>query len=165
MESISWQHEEIMDRLGIWGEQKVQDQLWKSCQNIDQFALVAAEMKARGHSRSVEECRRKTKNMHQEYRKVINHNAHSSSNRIRCPYYKELHSILRGDASVASKRVTSSMAVVRGVPPCAAAPSTAITSPSSPDLFEGSFGTVHVKGCLGDESSTQAAIPSFSSTP
>nr|XP_008103863.1 PREDICTED: uncharacterized protein LOC103278042 [Anolis carolinensis]XP_008103864.1 PREDICTED: uncharacterized protein LOC103278042 [Anolis carolinensis] len=102
---VSWRHKETLDLLDIWGEQKIQDQLRASHRNIDFFEYIAQEMAVRGHRRTAVECRSKTKVMRLEYKRVISHNSRPGSNKVTCPFYKQLHRILRGDASVASKRV------------------------------------------------------------
>ncbi|XP_067319418.1 myb/SANT-like DNA-binding domain-containing protein 7 [Anolis sagrei] len=102
---VSWRHKETLDLLDIWGEQKIQDQLRASHRNIDFFEYIAQEMAVRGHCRTAVECRSKTKVMRLEYKRVISHNSRPGSNKVTCPFYKQLHRILRGDASVASKRV------------------------------------------------------------
>ncbi|XP_062978411.1 myb/SANT-like DNA-binding domain-containing protein 7 [Elgaria multicarinata webbii] len=111
---VSWRHKETLDLLDIWGEQKIQDQLRSSHRNIDFFEYIAQEMAARGHRRTAVECRSKTKVMRLEYKRVIGHNSRPGSNKVTCPFYKQLHRILRGDASVKPKRVSRSLNFKRG---------------------------------------------------
>ncbi|XP_054851048.1 uncharacterized protein LOC129340346 [Eublepharis macularius] len=66
-------------------------------------------MAVRGHNRSAQECRNKTKSMRLEYKRVVAHNGTSGNSPTTCAYYRELHSILRGDASVKPKRIARSL--------------------------------------------------------
>ncbi|XP_054832460.1 uncharacterized protein LOC129327728 [Eublepharis macularius] len=58
------------------------------------------------------ECRSKTKTMRLDYKKVVAHNSTSGNAPITCPFFRELDSILWGDASVKPKRVARSLDVV-----------------------------------------------------
>ncbi|XP_054841801.1 uncharacterized protein LOC129333886 [Eublepharis macularius] len=106
---ISWRHREIMDLLHFWGEEKIQEALKNTHRNLDYFERISEQMATRGHRRSALECRSKTKTMRLEYKKVVAHNGRSGNAPITCPYYRELESILRGDASVKPKRLARSM--------------------------------------------------------
>ncbi|XP_054840248.1 uncharacterized protein LOC129337863 [Eublepharis macularius] len=106
---ISWRHREILDLLHFWGEEKIQEALRNTHRNLDYFERISEQMATRGHRRSALECRSKTKTMRLEYKKVVAHNNRSGNAPITCPYYRELESILRGDASVHPKRLARSM--------------------------------------------------------
>ncbi|XP_054834026.1 myb/SANT-like DNA-binding domain-containing protein 7 [Eublepharis macularius] len=108
---VAWREREILDLLSFWGEEKIQDALKKSHRNIDYFERIAVQMASQGHKRSATECRSKTKTMRLEYKKVVAHNGISGNAPITCPYYRELNSILRGDASVKPRRVARSLCV------------------------------------------------------
>ncbi|KAL8221332.1 UNVERIFIED_CONTAM: hypothetical protein K2H54_065975 [Gekko kuhli] len=75
---------------------------------MDTYEEIAGGMQARGHNRSWNECRNKTKEMRAEYKRVLLHNNTSRNDRITCPYFKELHSILKGDPSVKPRRAADS---------------------------------------------------------
>ncbi|XP_042308934.1 zinc finger and SCAN domain-containing protein 29-like isoform X2 [Sceloporus undulatus] len=105
---IAWGNSEILDLLSIWGEARFQTRLSESHRNLHVFKDVASEMAKRGHSRTSEECRTKTKNMRAEYRRVINYNKLSGKAPVTCPYFKELDNILHGDASVVPNRLSRS---------------------------------------------------------
>ncbi|XP_054857572.1 zinc finger and SCAN domain-containing protein 20-like [Eublepharis macularius] len=105
---ISWRHREILDLLHFWGEKKIQEALRNTHRNLDYFERISEQMATRGHRRSALECRSKTKTMRLEYKKVVAHNSRSGNAPITCPYYKELESILRGDANVKPKRLARS---------------------------------------------------------
>ncbi|XP_061486582.1 uncharacterized protein LOC133386830 [Rhineura floridana] len=49
--------------------------------------------------------------MRAEYRRVITHNSKSGNSRTTCPFFDQLHRILRGDASVTPLRVARSLQV------------------------------------------------------
>ncbi|XP_032997517.1 uncharacterized protein LOC117042136 [Lacerta agilis] len=102
---VSWRLQETLNLLDIWGEQKIQDQLRNSHQNIDFFEYIAQKMAARGHRRTALECRSKTKVMRLEYKRVIDHNSKAGSSKVTCPFYEQLHRILQGNASMKPSRV------------------------------------------------------------
>ncbi|XP_054830382.1 myb/SANT-like DNA-binding domain-containing protein 7 [Eublepharis macularius] len=106
---LAWRHREIMDLLHFWGEEKIQEALRNTHRNLDYFVKIAEQMATRGHRKSALECRSKTKTMRLEYKKVVAHNGRSGNAPISCPFYRELESILRGDASVHPKRLARSM--------------------------------------------------------
>ncbi|XP_077778642.1 uncharacterized protein LOC114590973 [Podarcis muralis] len=102
---VSWRLQETLNLLDIWGEQKIQDQLRNSHQNIDFFEYIAQKMATRGHRRTALECRSKTKVMRLEYKRVIDHNSKAGSSKVTCPFYEQLHRILQGNASMKPSRV------------------------------------------------------------
>ncbi|KAL8190878.1 UNVERIFIED_CONTAM: hypothetical protein K2H54_065030 [Gekko kuhli] len=75
---------------------------------MDTYEEIARGMQARGHNRSWTECCNKTKGMRAEYKRVLLHNNTFGNDRITCPYFKELHSILKGDPSVKPRRAADS---------------------------------------------------------
>ncbi|XP_061486648.1 myb/SANT-like DNA-binding domain-containing protein 7 [Rhineura floridana] len=83
----------------------------RSHRNIDTFESIAQQMATRGHCRTAMECRNKTKVMRAEYRRVVAHNSKSGNSRTTCPYYEQLHNILRGDASMTPLQVARSLHV------------------------------------------------------
>ncbi|XP_060095132.1 myb/SANT-like DNA-binding domain-containing protein 7 [Heteronotia binoei] len=101
---VSWRERETLDLLSFWGEEEVQEALGISHRNIDIFERIAEQMAAKGHKRTAVECRTKTKALRQEYKKVTAHNQ-SSYSPVTCPFYNELHRILREDARIRPKRV------------------------------------------------------------
>ncbi|KAL8186139.1 UNVERIFIED_CONTAM: hypothetical protein K2H54_064985 [Gekko kuhli] len=54
-------------------------------------------MAKRGHDRTAEECRKKTKAMRMKYRQVLDNNSRPGNRRVSCPYFRELHQILKGE--------------------------------------------------------------------
>ncbi|XP_048345244.1 uncharacterized protein LOC125428715 [Sphaerodactylus townsendi] len=110
---VSWRRDETLDLLALWGEQNVQEALRSCHRNIDSFEMISKEMGKRGHNRSAVECRTKAKALRLEYKRVVTLNSQVGSNRATCPYFEELHRILRGDASVKPKRVPRSLNALR----------------------------------------------------
>nr|XP_056700089.1 myb/SANT-like DNA-binding domain-containing protein 7 [Euleptes europaea] len=110
---VSWRRDETLDLLSLWGEQNVQEALRSCHRNIDSFEMISKEMSKRGHNRSAVECRTKAKALRLEYKRVVTLNSQMGSNRATCPYFEELHRILRGDASVKPKRVPRSLNALR----------------------------------------------------
>ncbi|KAL8183318.1 UNVERIFIED_CONTAM: hypothetical protein K2H54_035905 [Gekko kuhli] len=93
---------------------------------METYEQISRGMSARGHRRSATECRNKTKAMRAEYKRVLLHNNTSGKQRITCPYYNELHNILKGDPSVKPRRVADSYQF----PPKATA--SIVTAPEAP---------------------------------
>lgn len=93
----NWSYAEVIDLLDIWGEQRIQQVLQSSHRNMDTFQVIANEMAKRGHERTAQECRTKTKTMRRDYKKV-KENSSCGKGRATCPFYDQLERIL--DSSV-----------------------------------------------------------------
>ncbi|XP_007439118.1 zinc finger and SCAN domain-containing protein 32-like [Python bivittatus] len=104
----TWKREETLALLEIWGEAKVQQELRFSHRNLDIFEKISQDLRTKGYHRSAFECRTKTKTLRLEYKRVVVHNSRSGNTPAMCPFFPQLHRILRGDASVAPKRVARS---------------------------------------------------------
>lgn len=94
----NWAYTEVIDLLDIWGEQKIQKLLQSSYRNMDTFQVIASEMAKRGHERTAQECRTKTKTMRRDYKKAKD-SSPTGVGRITCPFYEQLDRILAGDSS------------------------------------------------------------------
>ncbi|XP_053106612.1 uncharacterized protein LOC128325146 isoform X2 [Hemicordylus capensis] len=94
----NWAYTEVIDLLDIWGEQKIQKLLQSSYRNMDTFQVIASEMAKRGHERTAQECRTKTKTMRRDYKKAKD-NSFSGGGRITCPFYEQLDRILASDSN------------------------------------------------------------------
>lgn len=94
----NWAYTEVIDLLDIWGEQKIQKLLQSSYRNMDTFQVIASEMAKRGHDRTAQECRTKTKTMRRDYKKAKDNSSYGSG-RLMCPFYEQLDRILAGDSS------------------------------------------------------------------
>ncbi|XP_061476563.1 uncharacterized protein LOC133381450 isoform X2 [Rhineura floridana] len=152
---VSWRYREVLDLLDIWGEAKIQDILKASYRNIETFEDIAMQMSCRGHNRTGVECRNKTKALRSEYRKVIAHNRKSGNSKVTCPFYEELHSILRGDASITPKRIARCIHGLRRTKQAPAAPAAPETSAARPpqrsNIKSEGLLTVDVEGYLGEQ--------------
>ncbi|XP_077209202.1 uncharacterized protein LOC143845075 [Paroedura picta] len=94
----NWAYTEVVDLLDIWGEQKIQKLLQSSYRNMDTFQVIASEMAKRGHERTAQECRTKTKTMRRDYKKAKDSSSYGNG-RLMCPFYEQLDRILAGDSS------------------------------------------------------------------
>ncbi|XP_060100157.1 uncharacterized protein LOC132575411 isoform X2 [Heteronotia binoei] len=94
----NWAYTEVIDLLDIWGEQKIQKLLQSSYRNMDTFQVIASEMAKRGHERTAQECRTKTKTMRRDYKKAKDNSSYGNG-RLMCPFYEQLDRILAGDSS------------------------------------------------------------------
>uniref|UniRef100_A0ABM5FIE9 Uncharacterized protein isoform X3 n=1 Tax=Pogona vitticeps TaxID=103695 RepID=A0ABM5FIE9_9SAUR len=118
-------------------------------------------MTTRGHHRTAVECRSKTKVMRLEYKRVIGHNSRAGSNKVTCPFYKQLHRILRGDASVRPKRVSRSLNFKQG-PQQEAVPD----PPVMEEQFSpGDLNIINIGDYLKEESMEPPAVPSKEPEP
>ncbi|XP_061444594.1 uncharacterized protein LOC133366005 isoform X2 [Rhineura floridana] len=106
---VSWKYHETLDLLDLWGEEKIQEQLQSSHRNKETYEQLSLQMAARGHHRSAVECRNKTKALRMMYRSTLSLNSKSGNSRETCPFFKQLHRILGGDAGVKPKRVSRSL--------------------------------------------------------
>ncbi|XP_053146255.1 uncharacterized protein LOC128342651 [Hemicordylus capensis] len=89
----NWSYAEVIDLLDIWGEQRIQQVLQSSHRNMDTFQVIANEMAKRGHERTAQECRTKTKTMRRDYKRVKENNS-AGKGRLTCPFYDQLERIL-----------------------------------------------------------------------
>ncbi|XP_042318409.1 uncharacterized protein LOC121928148 isoform X1 [Sceloporus undulatus] len=94
----NWSYTEVIDLLDIWGEQKIQQLLQSSYRNMDTFQVIASEMAKRGHERTAQECRTKTKTMRRDYKKAKDSFC-SGGEYISCPFYEQLDRIFAGESS------------------------------------------------------------------
>lgn len=105
MRGVSWKRDEVLDLLAIWGDTKIQTALRESHRNKDVYEDVSKAMAERGHKRTWEECRTKTKGLRLAYKHVLSHNSKPGNSLVTCPYFQQLDRILKGDASVKSRRI------------------------------------------------------------
>ncbi|KAH0617952.1 hypothetical protein JD844_016756 [Phrynosoma platyrhinos] len=94
----NWSYTEVIDLLDIWGEQKIQQLLQSSYRNMDTFQVIASEMAKRGHERTAQECRTKTKTMRRDYKKAKDSFC-SGGEYIACPFYEQLDRIFAGEST------------------------------------------------------------------
>ncbi|XP_062978735.1 uncharacterized protein LOC134396244 [Elgaria multicarinata webbii] len=97
----NWSYAEVLDLLDIWGEQRIQQVLQSSHRNMDTFQVIANEMAKRGHERTAQECRTKTKTMRREYKKVKESNSVGKGRTV-CPFYDQLERILDSSGGLQS---------------------------------------------------------------
>ncbi|KAL8220494.1 UNVERIFIED_CONTAM: hypothetical protein K2H54_048188 [Gekko kuhli] len=115
---VSWRRDEILDLLILLSEQRVQDAIHQFHCSMETYKEIARGMAARGHQQSAIECWNKTKGLQSDHKQALLHNNTSSNNRTTCPYYNELHSILRGDPSVKPRSVADRYQLPPHAPIC-----------------------------------------------
>ncbi|XP_067425841.1 zinc finger and SCAN domain-containing protein 29-like isoform X2 [Emydura macquarii macquarii] len=96
----AWSTQEVMDLLGLWGEEDVQAQLRTSRRNFDIYSRIARGMEEKGYDRDTQQCRVKIKELRQAYQKA---NSRSGGEPQTCRFYKELHAILGGETTSTPK--------------------------------------------------------------
>ncbi|XP_039358234.1 myb/SANT-like DNA-binding domain-containing protein 1 isoform X2 [Mauremys reevesii] len=129
--SPAWSRQEMLDLLGLWGEEAVQAQLQSSRRNAEVYEKISQGMVEKGYQRDLLQCRVKAKELRLAYQKAREANGHSGAALQTCPFYKELHAILCNDPT--PKKESSEESESQG-----SARSAAWGSPSTPSagLFQ-----------------------------
>ncbi|XP_053903437.1 myb/SANT-like DNA-binding domain-containing protein 1 isoform X2 [Malaclemys terrapin pileata] len=100
--SPAWSRREVLDLLGLWGEEAVQAQLQSSRRNADVYEKISRDMVEKGYQRDLLQCRVKAKELRLAYQKAREANGRSGAAQT-CPFYKELHAILCDDPTPKSR--------------------------------------------------------------
>ncbi|XP_074873367.1 uncharacterized protein LOC142024919 [Carettochelys insculpta] len=99
----AWSTPEVVDLLGLWGQEGVQAQLRNSRRNFDIYSQIARGMEEKGYDRDPQQCRVKIKELRQAYQKAKEANSRSGAEPQTCRFYKELHAILGSDSASPAK--------------------------------------------------------------
>ncbi|EMP28535.1 hypothetical protein UY3_14366 [Chelonia mydas] len=111
--SPAWSSAELLDLIGIGGEEAVQSQLRSSHRNYDTYGQIYRCMIEKGHDQDTLQGRVKVKELRNAYHKAWEANRHSGAAPTSCWFYKELDMILGGDlTSTAKAPVDTSLAYV-----------------------------------------------------
>ncbi|EMP37978.1 hypothetical protein UY3_04736 [Chelonia mydas] len=111
--SPAWSNAELLDFVGIWGEEALQSHLCSSCRNYDTYRQIFRCMIERGHDWDTLQRRVRVKELQNIYHKVQEANCCSSAVPTSCWFYKELDTILCGNpTSTAKDPVDNSLACV-----------------------------------------------------
>ncbi|XP_065424252.1 zinc finger and SCAN domain-containing protein 20-like [Chrysemys picta bellii] len=111
--SSAWSNADLLDIIGIWGEEAIQSQLRSSHRNYDTYGQISRCMTERGHARDTLQCRVKVKELRNTYHKAREANRRSGAVPTSCWFYKELDVILgSGPTSTAKTPVDTSVARV-----------------------------------------------------
>ncbi|KAG6939935.1 zinc finger and SCAN domain containing 29, partial [Chelydra serpentina] len=94
-----WSNGEFLDLISVWEKEAVQSQLRSSHRNYDTFRQISRDMMERGYDRDALQCRIKVKALRSAYRKAREANGCSRAPPTTCRFYKELDTILGGDAT------------------------------------------------------------------
>ncbi|KAM9120110.1 uncharacterized protein ACDP82_016243 isoform 1-T2 [Pangshura tecta] len=95
--SPAWSRQEMLDLLGLWGEEAVQAQLQSSRRNAEVYEKISQGMVEKGYQRDLLQCRVKAKELRLAYQKAKEANGRSGAALQTCPFYRELHAILCND--------------------------------------------------------------------
>ncbi|EMP34502.1 hypothetical protein UY3_08331 [Chelonia mydas] len=96
-QSPAWSNAELLDPIGIWGEEAVQSQLRSSCRNFDSYGQISRCMIEKGHDWDTLQCRVKVKELWNTYHRAREANPRSGAVPTSCQFYKELDAILSSD--------------------------------------------------------------------
>ncbi|EMP32015.1 Zinc finger and SCAN domain-containing protein 29 [Chelonia mydas] len=90
----AWSTQEVVELLGLWGEEAMQAQLRSSCRSVQIYVQIAWGLEEKCYTRGTQLCHVKIKML----QKAKEANSHSGAAPQICPFYKELDAILRGDS-------------------------------------------------------------------
>ncbi|KAG6928750.1 hypothetical protein G0U57_007556 [Chelydra serpentina] len=100
--ALAWSTQQVVNLLGLWGEEAVQAQLWSICRNIDVYGQITWGLGEKGYNRDMQQCHVKIKVLRQVYQKAREANCHSSVELHTCCFHKELQAFLGGDTTTKS---------------------------------------------------------------
>ncbi|XP_042308355.1 uncharacterized protein LOC121922701 [Sceloporus undulatus] len=96
---VSWTYAETADLIALWGQPIVLEKLKQFHRNIETYNEVAEAMRAKGHQRTAEECRRKCKTLKGDYQKAREqYQSRAGRGAPTMPFFKELHAFLSPDS-------------------------------------------------------------------
>ncbi|EMP26672.1 Zinc finger and SCAN domain-containing protein 20 [Chelonia mydas] len=104
----AWSTQEVVDLLGLWGEENVQAQLQSSHRHFDIYKQIAQGLGKKGYNRDTQQCLVKIMELWQAYKKAREANNCSGAEPQTCRFYKELHSVLGGDSTTAKSPMDTS---------------------------------------------------------
>ena len=90
----AWGEKETSALIAIWGDVKIQAELDGKSRTKQVFERISVMMKERGYSRDGEQCKTKIKNLKKTYTNVKDHNNVTGNNKITCPFFDELDTVL-----------------------------------------------------------------------
>ncbi|XP_067409587.1 zinc finger and SCAN domain-containing protein 20-like, partial [Emydura macquarii macquarii] len=93
----AWSRPEVLDLIGLWGEESVLAQLRASKRTLDIYGKISVGMLEKGHKRDAQQCRVKIKELRQPYQKAREANSRSGASSKTCRFYDGVHAILGGD--------------------------------------------------------------------
>uniref|UniRef100_A0ACB8GBB8 Uncharacterized protein n=1 Tax=Sphaerodactylus townsendi TaxID=933632 RepID=A0ACB8GBB8_9SAUR len=99
----------MLDLHSFWGQEKIQEALGTFHRNTDKHERIARWMVSRRHKYSVVECYTKIVFLQQDYKRVVAYSNQSGNPSAAYPFYKELHCILREEASIKPKTMPRSL--------------------------------------------------------
>ncbi|XP_067399514.1 zinc finger and SCAN domain-containing protein 29-like [Emydura macquarii macquarii] len=100
----AWNRPEVLDLIGLWGEESVLAQLRASKRNLDIYGKISQGMLEKEHKRDAQQCRVKIKELRQSYQKARKANSRSGSSPKTCRFYDEVHAVLGGNPTTVPPR-------------------------------------------------------------
>ncbi|EMP31044.1 hypothetical protein UY3_11831 [Chelonia mydas] len=101
--SPTWSNAELLDLIGIWGEEAVQLHLGSRHRNYGTYGQISRCTIERGHDQDTLQCRVKVKELWNAYHKAWEANRCSGAVPTYCRFYKELDAILSGNHTSTAK--------------------------------------------------------------
>ena len=90
----TWNKEEILKLIEIWGQEHIQRQLQECKRNQSVYEGVAKEMREAGYERTYQQCRDKIKKLKGEYKKEKDRHNKTGEERTTWDYFDAMDSIL-----------------------------------------------------------------------
>ena len=89
-----WSDDEVKCLIAVWGDKSIQQQLDGAVRNKEIFENIAKEMRRNGYERDWQQCKTKTKNPKQTYKKIRDGNNKTGQGRKTCKFFDQLDEIL-----------------------------------------------------------------------
>ena len=90
----TWNKEETLSLIEIWGDDRIQAQLEGAHRNRNVYLKIARQMSEAGYQRTLEQCRDKIKKLKGEYREVKDKGGKTGEGRNNWEYFEAMDSIL-----------------------------------------------------------------------
>ena len=87
----TWNKEEILKLIEIWGQEHIQRQLQECKRNQSVYEEVAKEMREAGYERTYQQCRDKIKKLKREYKKEKGRHNKTGDERTTWDYFDAIY--------------------------------------------------------------------------
>ena len=90
----SWSESETKTLIAVWGDEKVQAEMGGRTRTKQVFEKIAQQMNDKGYNRDIDQCKTKIKNLKKTYTNVKDYNGKSGNDKMTCPFFNELDTVL-----------------------------------------------------------------------
>ena len=106
----TWNKEETLRLIEIWGDNRIQAQLEWAHRNRNVYMKIAREMSEAGYQRTLEQCKDKIKKLKGEYKKLKDKCGKTGEGRRYWDYFEAMDSILGHKAATHPQVIIDTMA-------------------------------------------------------